>query len=118
MDSRLLKEVLAAHADQMLKDNENSQELLELFPQERDLAPLLNVATQVKSTLKPTRPSTTFEENLRRDLMAAAHLRQAGGYPEYRSGQLELLFSTFVVAVLALAFGILVAYRRSSPSQV
>ncbi|MFQ5610842.1 MAG: hypothetical protein ACE5H9_01770 [Anaerolineae bacterium] len=111
----MLKEVLAAHADQMLKDNENSEQLLELFPQETDLAPLLDVAAKVKSTLKPARPSTAFEKTLRQDLMAAAHLRQAGGYPSRQTGQLELIFSALVIATLALAFGILVAYRRFWP---
>lgn len=118
MDSRLLKEVLAAHADQMVKGNRPSQDLLDLFSEDEELAPLLDVAERVKSTLKATRPSSTFEDSLRRDLMAAAHLRRAGGYPTRRKLHHDLRFSSLALALLALVFSILIAHRRAGRRQL
>jgi hypothetical protein len=72
----MLAEIMAAHADRMVRGEGNDMEYLTLFPDHREeLAPLLDVARQVKDTLVQVRPSVTFRERLRQDLMIAAQQR-------------------------------------------
>ena len=72
-----ISEVLSAHADQLLRQQRANHSYQDLFPNNEDLPPLLNLADHVKDALQPVQPQQTFKDRLQRDLMAAAHLRQA-----------------------------------------
>jgi hypothetical protein len=79
MDKKRLKEILAAHADQLNRSEQESP-AQPLAEEDEELTTLLNVAKQVQSTLTPLTPDTNFETELKRELLATAHLRQAQGY--------------------------------------
>jgi hypothetical protein len=73
MPDNLIVEVLAAHADQLANSETDADEYAILFPAHRaELAPLLQVAQQIKRVLVPVTPSAEFETGLKRDLLAAA----------------------------------------------
>jgi hypothetical protein len=73
MPENVIVEVLAAHADQLIGKQGDSQDYLNLFPAYRaELAPLLRVAERVKAALVPVAASPAFEAALRQDLLAAA----------------------------------------------
>jgi hypothetical protein len=76
----LIAEVLAAHADR-LRDlpgkTFNRQNYADLFPNHKDLPILLTLADKVQAALPPVTPSASFKAQLRHDLMAAAHNKQA-----------------------------------------
>jgi hypothetical protein len=72
-----IAEVLSAHADQLLRQQKANHNYADLFPNNEDLPPLLNLADHVQAALQPVQPHQTFKDRLQRDLMAAAHLRQA-----------------------------------------
>jgi hypothetical protein len=72
-----IAEVLSAHADQLLRQQKANHNYADLFPNNEDLPPLLNLADHVRAALQPVQPHQTFKDRLQRDLMAAAHLRQA-----------------------------------------
>lgn len=114
MNPKLLKEVLAAHADQLVTGLSDNQEYREHFEHpEDDLAPLLTVAERVKSTLQPVKPGHDFETELKRELLTTAHMRRLEGYtPPNPSRDLLILITVFGV-VVALA-GTLLALRLRS----
>jgi hypothetical protein len=79
MNKKMLKEILAAHADQLLSGKVEGKAYLDQLPEsDKELAPLLAVAERVQSTLKPV--SLTNREALKRELLTTAQLRQAEGY--------------------------------------
>jgi hypothetical protein len=82
MNPKRLKEVLAAHTDRMLRGQSEPDQVDELASDEDgdELAALLGVAERVKSALKPVAPAGKFENQLKRELLTAAHLRRAEGY--------------------------------------
>ena len=81
MNKKMLKEILAAHADHLVTGQAKSKDYLNLLADsEAELAPLLDVAERVKSTLKPIKPARKFEKELKQGLMTTAHLRRAEGY--------------------------------------
>ena len=81
MNKKLLKEILAAHADQLVNGTATQKDYLKLIPdRDEELAPLMDVAERVQSTLRPITPSLGFEEELKRQLLTTAHLRQVEGY--------------------------------------
>ncbi|RME42850.1 MAG: hypothetical protein D6796_13845, partial [Caldilineae bacterium] len=73
---RLLTEILAAHADQILQRRARGEDYARLLPDDEDLPPLLSLADHVRDALQPVAPSSAFTDQLQRDLMAAAHLKQ------------------------------------------
>jgi len=73
----LIAEVLSAHADQLLKEAKNGQDYAKLFPDQAELPLLLTLADRIKAVLKPVPPPESFKEQLQRDLLAAAYLKQA-----------------------------------------
>jgi hypothetical protein len=76
MPDNIIAEVLAAHADQLLNRETNSQDYADLFPAHEDqLTPLLQIAQRVKATLVPVTPSPEFEAGLKRELLTAAAKR-------------------------------------------
>jgi hypothetical protein len=106
MNRKLLKEILAAHADQLATGEANNQEYSEHFHHpEEELAPLLDVAERVKVTLQPVRPTHDFESELKRELLTTAHLRRIEGYsPPDPSRDLLILAAMlgFVVSLVAV----------------
>ncbi len=79
MTSAHLTEILAAHADQLNSPTPTPPDaFLDAFPDQRgELASLLELATRIKRTLTPVRPSTAFRERLHNGLLLAAHHQQA-----------------------------------------
>lgn len=75
----LIAEVLAEHADQLLKKQKNSQDYVSLFPNHKDLPPLLTLADHINAALQPVNPPQTFKDQLQRDLIAAARVKQSEG---------------------------------------
>jgi hypothetical protein len=114
MDKKMLKEILAAHADQLVKGKATGKDYLDLLPErDEELAPLLDVAERVQSTLRPITPTNKFEQELKRDLLTTAHLRQAEGYtPPNPTRDLFILITT-IAFILSLA-AVLIAMRHRS----
>lgn len=75
----LIAEVLAEHADQLLKKQKKSQDYVNLFPNHKDLPPLLTLADHINAALQPVNPPQTFKDQLQRDLIAAARVKQSEG---------------------------------------
>ncbi len=117
MDKRMLKEILAAHADQLVKGKAASRNYLDLLPdQDDDLAPLLSVAERVESILKPVAPPNSFEQQLKQELLSIAHKHQAEGYiPPNPTRDLFVLFVT-TTFILALSVVLLILRRQNFTS--
>jgi len=115
VNKKLLKEILAAHADQLVKGKATGKDYLNLLPeQDEDLGPLLDVAEQVQSTLRPITPTNKFERDLKKELLSIAQQRQVEGYkPPNPSRDLFILMATaaFIVSLTT----VLIALRRRSP---
>jgi hypothetical protein len=114
MNPKILKEILSVHADQLVKGKAQREEYLGLVPErEEELAPLLNIAERVKSTLKPMTLANSFEEQLKRDLLAAAYLHREQGYRPPDPGRDLLILAGIMAFVISLA-SLLVALRLRS----
>jgi hypothetical protein len=118
MDTRKLKEILAAHADQLLNEQAINPEYLELLSDSDDdeLAPLFNVAERVKSTLLPVAPPHDFEEELKRQLLTTAHLRRAEGYRPPHPFRDLFVFLLSLAFVFSLAGALLVMWNKRQAS--
>jgi hypothetical protein len=104
MDRKTLKELLAAHADQLLNGQAGSNDYARhLYDPDHELAPLLSVAERIESTLKPIAPTHEFEEELKRQLLTTAHLRQAQGYQPPRPFRDLFVFLAAIAFFLSLA---------------
>jgi hypothetical protein len=112
MNRKLLKEILAIHADQLAQGRQvNTEDYPELSPEDRqELTPLLDVAERVKSTLKPVGPPRKFETNLKKELLTTAHLRQIEGYSP-PNPQKDLLILLAIVGFFISLAGALLALR-------
>ncbi len=116
MNRKLLKEILARHADQLVQGQPKPTTYPEIGPEdEEELAALLDVAERVKSTLKPITPAQNFEEDLKRNLLTTAHLRQAEGYTPPNPSRDLLILAAIIGFVLSLASVLLVLRLRSQP---
>ena len=74
MRDELLIEVLAAHADHLNEGGDHTPTYLAMFPEDQEtLAPLLELATQVKLALAPVRMSPAFRVQLHAALVRAAN---------------------------------------------
>jgi len=114
MDKRMLKEILAAHADQLVKGKATGKDYLDLLPEEDDeLGSLLDVAEQIQSTLKPIAPANSFEQQLKQELLTTAQQRQAQGYtPPNPSRDLFILIATFSFVLALTAVLVAIRYRK------
>src|SRR5262245_43798686 len=112
MDKRVLKEILAAHADQLLNGKVTGKDYLELLPgQDEELGSLLDVAERVRSTLQPITPTRNFENDLKQQLLLEAQRRQKEGYsPPHPFRDLFYLIAG-VAFILSLTM-VLVAMKR------
>lgn len=78
MDEHLLTEILAAHADRLVAKTDLAENYLTMFPEGRaSLAPLLNLAAQVKKAMQPATPDPVFRQELRQQLVTAARRQYA-----------------------------------------
>jgi hypothetical protein len=110
-----ISEVLSAHADQLLRQQKANHSYNDLFPNNTDLPPLLNLADHVKDALQPVQPQQTFKDRLQRDLMAAAHLRQAEKEVRRPSHRQPL----FIALMTVVAMGsLLLFWRRRSHTEL
>lgn len=112
MDRKLLKEILATHADKLVQGRQaKTEDYPELSPEDQqELALLLDVAEQVKSTLKPINPPRSFESNLKQELLTTAHLRRAEGYTPPNPSRDLLILLAIIGFIISLA-GVLLAWR-------
>ncbi len=106
MPENLIVEVLAAHADQLANSETDADEYAILFPaHQAELAPLLQVAQQIKTVLVPVTLSPEFETGLKRDLLAAA-LRRAEAQSTRRPTSLyrrRILIGAAIGSAISLA---------------
>ena len=123
MNRKLLKDILSTHADQLVqgrhpKTEDYAENFGDLSAEDKDeLAPLFDVAEQIQSTLRPISPPRRFENNLKRELLTTAHLRQVEGYtPPNPSRDLLILVAIFGF-IISLA-GVLIALRIRSQRAV
>jgi hypothetical protein len=114
MDKKLLKDILAAHADRLVKGETDQDEYDDLFsdPAE-ELGSLLDVAKQVRSTLQPVTPARAFETELKRELLTTAHLRRVEGYKPPNPSRDLLVLATILALFISIA-GFLLARRLRS----
>ena len=115
VNSRMLKEILAAHADQLVKGKATGKDYLELLPgQDEELGPLFSVAERVQSTLKPITPANKFEQELKQELLNVAQLRQTEGYtPPNPSRDLFILVIT-TAFIISLSVVLIAIKRRNN----
>ena len=113
MDKKRLKEILAEHADRLVKGEADNDEDLDLLTDTEELAPLLNVAKQVRSTLQPVTPAATFETELKRQLLTTAHLRRIEGYRPPNPSR-DLLILAAILGFFISLIGMLLARRLRS----
>jgi hypothetical protein len=114
MDRKILKEILAAHADQLLNGQPGSSDFSRLLRDPNDeLAPLLSVAERVESTLKPISPPTEFEQELKRQLLTTAHLRQVQGYEPPRPFRDLFIFLAAITFFLSLTGFFVASHTRT-----
>jgi hypothetical protein len=113
MDKRVLKELLAAHADQLLNGKATGKDYLELLPgRDEELGSLMDVAERVRSTLRPITPANNFEKDLKQKLLQEAQRRQREGYnPPHPFRDLFYLLAG-VAFILSLAMVLVTLKRR------
>lgn len=122
MNDRMLAEILAAHADQIVHGEAQETEYLTLFPGYREeLAPLLELARQVKETLALVRPTEAFRRRLRQELLAAARRRLAASplmeRPLWRRPWVIGAAAMGSVISLASAVGVIAYLRRAKAAK-
>ena len=112
MDRKQLKDILAIHADQLARgQHPRTEDYRDLSAADRDeLAPLFDVAEQIRSTLQPITPPPGFETNLKQELLTTAHLRQAEGYRPPDPSRDLIILAGIMGFFIALA-GALLALR-------
>jgi hypothetical protein len=95
----------------LVKGAAESDEYLDLLndPAE-ELAPLLDMAEQVRSTLQPVAPTRSFETELKRELLTTAHLRRVEGYTPPNPSR-DLLILAAILTLLISIIGWLLARR-------
>ena len=114
MNPKKLKEILASHAEELLQGQAGPDSRYDLSVEdEAELNSLIDVAKQVKSTLRPVAPARGFETSLKRQLMTTAHLRQAQGYSPPNPERDLLILMAVIGFVLSLA-GLLLALKLRS----
>jgi hypothetical protein len=114
MKRKLLAEILAAHADQLVNGHADDHYFDLFSARDEEISPLLGVAELVSSTLKPVSPPKKFESDLKQQLLATAQQYQAQGYRPphpFRDLLVVLAAFTFVVSLAAVFF----ATRLTSP---
>ncbi len=122
MERKLLKDILATHADDLLRGRRRyAKDYRDLSPQEQgELDPLLNVAARVKSTLKPVHTPRRFERDLKKELLTTARQYQAKGYTPPNPARDLLVIAACFGFIMALG-GVLIAwgiYRQRAAQHI
>ena len=114
MNRKQLKELLANHAEQLIRGNLDASTEYQL-PDEEDaeLNTLMGVAERVKAALRPIPPPRDFETELKQQLLTAAHIRQVEGYTP-PNPERDLLIVMGIIGFLLSLTGVLVAWRFRS----
>jgi hypothetical protein len=74
-ENRELEELLAEHADALLRGDRRTRSYFERLPEEGDeLALMLPLAERVSDSLTPIAPAMEFQQRLMKDLMRRAHV--------------------------------------------
>ncbi len=117
MNKKMLKEILAAHADQLVNGKASSEDYLKLLPErDTELEPLLSVAEQIQSALQPISPPNKFERDLKQELLITAQQHQLEGYrPPSMSRDLLVLLATLTF-IFSLGLLLIVMRRKLSQS--
>jgi len=117
MDKKMIKEILAAHADQLVNGRATSEDYLKLLPDRNtELEPLLSVAEQLQSALRPISPPNKFERDLKQELLTTAQRHQLEGYrPPSVSRDLLVLFATLTF-IFSLGLLLIVMRRKLTQS--
>ena len=112
MDKKMIREILAAHADQLVNGKATSEDYLKLLPERNnELKPLLSVAEQVQSALRPITPTNKFERDLKQELLTLAQQHQLEGYRPPSISRDLLVLSATLTFILSLGL-LLIAMRR------
>jgi hypothetical protein len=114
MNPKLLKDLLAAHADRLVQGQAADNPTYHLSPEEEtELGSLLGVAERIKTALKPVTPTSNFENKLKQQLLTTAYLHQVQGYRPPNPERDLLVLMGVIGFILSLA-GVLVALRFRS----
>ena len=114
MDKKQLKDILSAHADQLIgKPDDPAPVDSSLDEGDDELTALLGVAEQLKSSLTPITPKPDFESELKRELLTTAHLRQATGYvPPNPERDLLILTALFGLIIGITGIWMFLLYQK------
>jgi hypothetical protein len=112
MSRKHFKDILSTHADQLLQGHRPTfEDYGDLSVEDRDeLSLLFDMVEQIQSTLKPIHPPRRFETNLKKELLATAHLRQTQGYRPPDPARDLLILATVMGFIISLA-GVLLVWR-------
>ncbi|RME72534.1 MAG: hypothetical protein D6784_13320 [Chloroflexi bacterium] len=114
MNRKRIKELLADHAEQLIRENlDNSAGNALPGEEDAELFTLMDVAEKVKSALTPVAPPKEFETDLKQQLVTAAHIRQLEGYTP-PNPERDLLIVMGVIAFILSLIGVLVAWQFRS----
>jgi hypothetical protein len=113
MNKKQLKELLSAHADQLIQKKNKFELPSHADADDAELGSLLGVAEKLQATLRPVVPTTEFESDLKRKLLTTAHLRQAEGYQPPNPERDLLVLMGIMGFIISLA-SVLVAWRLRS----
>lgn len=116
VSERVLTEILAAHADLLVRGEAKGAQYSTLFPDYREeLVPLLELAQEVRETLASVHPSEAFRRRLRQELLTTARQRVAVPLPTDRSRwrQPWVIGAAALGSVISLASAVgVIAYLR------
>ena len=108
MDTREVREILAAHADEMVAPNSGPSPG---FSRHARVQGLLDLAEQVQGILVPVEPNTNFRRRLHGDLVLEAQRRQAEGETnplvQHRKG---ILIGAAAIGSVASVAGLVIAF--------
>jgi hypothetical protein len=112
MNPKSMKEILSTHADQLVQgERPHAEDYEELSISDQDeISPLLNVAEQIESTVRPVKPPRRFESDLKKELLTTAYLRQAEGYTPPNIER-ELLILGVIIGFIFSLVGSIIAWR-------
>ena len=112
MNPKSMKEILSTHADQLVQgQHPHAEDFADLSVEDQDeITPLLDVAEQIESTVRPIKPPRRFESDLKKELLTTAYLRQAQGYTPPNLER-ELLILGLTIGFVFSLIGALVAWR-------
>jgi len=115
MEDKVLAEILAAHANQLRKNQMKGNDYLGMFPNYQDkLKPLLATAEKIKEVLEPVEPAPTFYQSLHQDLLASGRRKLAGEVPQLaRSHRKRILIGAAALGSAVSVVGALAYLIRS-----